>query len=1185
MSRQAGSASLRRLHVNNSLFKKNGYNSNTKVTSVERTAKNKHITKDRETLFNEDKSEYFGRIDDYEGLFTTQQLVNIDFSKFENHVFFDSAASKVHYAYRKILNEFPYDKTEYEIKQYFLSLDGFTKHIYDNHIPKNLGYLKFDGSNEVYIKDKNGNLLNDFSGVVKTGLVDINRNKFSFDFWLFVNNQADNAAFGTQILFQKKHGNDGITIYLDNLTTIDTVKFCDITLIIANNNEFHKSTTRIELNKFNHINLTTIVVKGVRYTNFYYNGKQENITQSGSLSRNSNFSDDYLKADAFIGNGSSHTIVRDNSLNVTKTSGLKGYIDEFRFFTNSRSKKEIEYEKNESITAIPSLNIYYKFNEPSGNYTNNNIVLDSSGKKVHGLIRKNSDGSSYTVAEISAFREKDTNINTPLKYEVLNDSPVIFPSFSSTLSKQASLLESADIYDSQNPNVFWKLFPKYLFIEASDQDGFENIFVTKEEVEIDKTKDKILFGVTEPGNSTLINLITIWARFFDQLKSYIDNISKVLDLDYDDLNNNKQASTVLPIALSQMGFEFKEIFPDAVLEKLEGKNLTHEEVFSQKSIRQIQNILWKRFLINSQDFIRSKGTVNSIKSVFNSFGLEPDTFINIREFNSQNKLNMHTSFLEKNKSLKLIDFFDNAISGSTITYTGTGYPTNRLLLETYLFYVENNVTKRSIKLNEDWSIETYVKFDNIKLESYSNTQSILRIDNEDQSNAIPYINLVFSRNKTTDESGTLTLYVRETANNNEVVVSTLDDVNLFDGKLHYICINRKNVTTRYSRYNLITTRSDFGSKNKELKEVESVVNISNKNFNIEKAVVRTGCINNYNAGVISSYSNMSFEKMFEGLFANIRIWSKVLNKKEILVHKTDMFNCGIQSENIKDVHNSLILNTNLREKIETNENGIVGIVAGYFELFNETTRINSSLNLAKSKIYINTNYLSLTKNVFKLIDYLVLEQSSKIDYPEHFNRVNVNSFSSEKLMSDYENFNVNPSYSTESNFADFEDVRLSIDFSASNFIDKEISKILLINDYFTQNLSNASSLFEESYQSLYELRNVFYEKLEKELNLKILYQVYKYYDSILEDILHQSIPSKVHYHGFNFVYESSIAERNKYQYKMSDNRVGYISLDRYINFDTYNDRYSVPFNLSGFNRRNIISEELSDTSIIRKNWS
>ena len=226
----------------------------------------------------------------------------------------------------------------------------------------------------------------------------------------------------------------------------------------------------------------------------------------------------------------------------------------------------------------------------------------------------------------------------------------------------------------------------------------------------------------------------------------------------------------------------------------------------------------------------------------------------------------------------------------------------------------------------------------------------------------------------------------------------------------------------------------------------------------------------------------------------------------------------------------------------------------------------------------------MTKNVFNVIDYLVLEQTSKIDYPENYNRVNINSLSSEKLMKDYENFNVNPSYSTESDFVNFEDVRLSIDFSASNFIDKEISKIILVNDYFTQNLSNASSLFEDSYQSLHELRNVFYEKLEKEINIKILYQIYKYYDQVLEDILYQAVPSKVHYHGFNFVYESSIAERNKYQYKMSDNRIQYIDLENYISFDTYNERYSKPFNINGFSRRNIITELNDDNSVIRKSW-
>ena len=41
----------------------------------------------------------------------TQQL-NLDFSKFENHTFFNSARSKVHVTFDKILNRFPFDGTE-----------------------------------------------------------------------------------------------------------------------------------------------------------------------------------------------------------------------------------------------------------------------------------------------------------------------------------------------------------------------------------------------------------------------------------------------------------------------------------------------------------------------------------------------------------------------------------------------------------------------------------------------------------------------------------------------------------------------------------------------------------------------------------------------------------------------------------------------------------------------------------------------------------------------------------------------------------------------------------------------------------------------------------------------------------------------------------------------------------------
>ena len=59
---------------------------------------------------------YVNKIDDYSNFFSSQQFTNIDWNKFENHTFFDSAYDKVQYSIKKILNEFPYDASDFEMR-------------------------------------------------------------------------------------------------------------------------------------------------------------------------------------------------------------------------------------------------------------------------------------------------------------------------------------------------------------------------------------------------------------------------------------------------------------------------------------------------------------------------------------------------------------------------------------------------------------------------------------------------------------------------------------------------------------------------------------------------------------------------------------------------------------------------------------------------------------------------------------------------------------------------------------------------------------------------------------------------------------------------------------------------------------------------------------------------------------
>ena len=137
-------------------------------------------------LYDQNISEYFDRIDGYDGFFSTQQLESVDFSKFEEHVFFDSAIEKTNYSFKKIFNDFPYDGNKNEVVSFLNSLDGYSRFILQKKHFKNIGYLRFDGSHILKIVDRNGWVLNDYKHQIKTGNLNLtNKFNFSFDFWIY----------------------------------------------------------------------------------------------------------------------------------------------------------------------------------------------------------------------------------------------------------------------------------------------------------------------------------------------------------------------------------------------------------------------------------------------------------------------------------------------------------------------------------------------------------------------------------------------------------------------------------------------------------------------------------------------------------------------------------------------------------------------------------------------------------------------------------------------------------------------------------------------------------------------------------------------------------------------------------------------------------------------------------------
>ena len=149
----------------------------------------------------------------------TQQL-NVDFSKFENHTFLNSAEMKVQTSFDQIINNFPFDGTKAEYIIFTDSLSGFNKYVLDE-FPKHVGFLKFarqssaggDINNYLSVVDLKGTsqLTADMAGSGDY-VLDFSNKPFTVEMQLHVPSGSLN---GNEIILQKLSGSTkGLTIAL-----------------------------------------------------------------------------------------------------------------------------------------------------------------------------------------------------------------------------------------------------------------------------------------------------------------------------------------------------------------------------------------------------------------------------------------------------------------------------------------------------------------------------------------------------------------------------------------------------------------------------------------------------------------------------------------------------------------------------------------------------------------------------------------------------------------------------------------------------------------------------------------------------------------------------------------------------------------------------------------------------------
>ena len=169
---------------------------------------------------------------------------------------------------------------------------------------------------------------------------------------------------------------------------------------------------------------------------------------------------DFNSSNILLGSGSNHSL---NGQIFTAQQTFTGSIDEFRLYGKIKSDTEIENSRYGIVYQDDDLQLSYRFNEASGSYTSNNILLDHSGNGLHA-----------TVANYATTMRSVRPFNIPLIFEPDVNCPILFPNNTDLQTYNTNLLTEANKYDINNPNLILKLIPKHYFDEAQFFEGFVN---------------------------------------------------------------------------------------------------------------------------------------------------------------------------------------------------------------------------------------------------------------------------------------------------------------------------------------------------------------------------------------------------------------------------------------------------------------------------------------------------------------------------------------------------------------------------------------------------------------------------------------------------------------------------------------------------------------------------------------
>jgi len=1069
----------------------------------------------------------------------------LDFSDPNLFVKFGSAELYYDSAIKRIYQTYPYDGSDNEKLQFQLSSSFLEEWLYYNKYPRSTGYAIFsangwgtqtstaDGygypTSQEYIDAAGG--LHTASAGLETGKLyqnfdksikyDSNKNRTqnfllmpsdgnTIEFWLkkdaFDVSKTEKEVildlWNTEDTSSSDYGR--LTIYLTGSGAGDsgadpirvtlrngTQGFDNETVVSSN-----FTTSSLVDSSWHHYAISFISQSTSVRTYFYVDGVLENQRDIGS------FGVDEISGRVNARIGALKTSP-DGSSALAGAGKLSGSLDEFRFWKSRRTSKTINQNWFQSVAGgantednNTALGCYYKFNE--GITTSTSIdskVLDYSGRLTNGTwtgysSASRNTGSCFVSASVISIEEPD---------------PIIYSTHPDVVSLSSEMQTSGSDYDTTNTTYLFQKLPQ--FIQDEDIDNDDDV-----------------------------------KKLFQIISSYFDTIysqTKVLP-ELTQKNYFSSSMKPLPFAnklLESKGFVTRELFVDTeVLEFYRGNDL--QNLKYAENVNNIKNQIYHNIYNNLDYIMKSKGTEKSMRNLLRCFGIDDELV----------KLNLYTDggthyftdvFKNTSVTKKYLNFNDPAYFSSTVYQTSSANNAN--------VYISGSGMAGSTEKLERFNAFTF-EIDTIIPEKIDITEQGF-FDTIFLSSSIGGFHQPAFETEgdqyhwsTEDNIANLQIYAVKDQINSEKAkfLITNEDGTLFLTSSYYEDIysnNRWNLSVRvapdgYGVYGSVLSSSnpnytltfygvnhEFGEVREEFKLTASLNNASGSAYVCNPKTVYAGAHYENFTGSLLQQSDVQI--------GGCRYWFDYLADADLKAHSLDVTSIGVD--------NATRCGTMFTYEISGTVLPRADMLALYWD-FDTVTGSDSSGNF---DVYDLTS--GSTVATYGWLDNIVEREHPAIGANFGASKT---SFVENELIYTAKKELPEISVSSENIYikGDYEKFFIKDDDVSDNFYSLEKSMYQVISDEmlsmfasaveFNNLMGEAVDRYRHRYKNLDKMRQLFFEKVESDMDFDKFTNYYKWIDSSISEMMTQLFPfSARHSEGIADIVESHILERNKYQNK------------------------------------------------------